>query len=79
MSRRQTSSVKKGQGSDNFIPEKIKITSDGNVLELISSDLKNDLHTYQYVKSKYKKGEKISFSSENLKLQLTNYFQAAKK
>jgi len=79
MSKRQTSSVKKSQGSDSFIPQKIKITSDDNLLELVSSDIKNDLHTYQYVKSKYKNGEKISFSSESLKLQLTNYFVAAKK
>ena len=78
MSKRQTSSVKLIQSLDN-IPKKIKINSDGNELELLNSDLKNDIHNYVYVKSKLKKGEKVSFTGENLKLQLTNYFVAVKQ
>lgn len=79
MSKKQISSVKQAQILDKKAPQKIKIISDGNVLELKNSDLKNDIHSYVYVKSKYKKGELISFTGENLKLQLTNYFEVSNK
>lgn len=78
MSKKAVSSPKKGQDLTDFPPSKIKIDSDGSVIELENSDLKNDLHTYRYSKAKFKKGDKLVMSSEQIKLQLTNYFSAVK-
>lgn len=56
-----------------MIPTKIKIKSDGNILEFVSTlkKGKEEIHNYKYTKSITKKGQLIPLTSDQITKLLT--------
>lgn len=63
-----------------MIPNKIEITTDGNVLQFVETIVKDNrgaklptpLHNYQYIKSKEKKGQILSLTDKQVEDIISN-------